>query len=65
MSGHAGLQVIANRPQPINGGMQVGGKWVGSVDETTLPVAMYVDWVKFYELSIDGKRISKFSRTAQ
>ena len=45
--------------------MQLGGKWVGSVDESTLPVSMYVDWVKFYELSIDGKRVSKFSRTAQ
>ena len=23
MSGHAGFQVIANRPQPVNGGMHV------------------------------------------
>ena len=45
--------------------MQLGGKWVGRVDEGTLPVAMHVDWVKFYELSIDGRRVSKFSRNAQ
>lgn len=42
--------------------MQLGGKWVGPIDETTLPVAMHVDWVKFYQLSIDGKRISAFTR---
>lgn len=43
--------------------MQLGGKWVGEIDESTLPVAMYVDWVKFYTLSKGGKRISEFSRT--
>ena len=30
-------------------GMQLGGKWVGAVDATQLPVAMYVDYVRFYE----------------
>ena len=45
--------------------MQLGGTWVGAVDESTLPVAMYVDWVKFYELSVDGKRVSAFSRTVK
>lgn len=29
--------------------MQLGGKWVGKVDVTTLPVEMYIDWVRFYE----------------
>lgn len=42
--------------------MQLGGKWVGSVDESTLPVEMRVDWVKFYQLKIDGKRTSVFTR---
>ena len=42
--------------------MQLGGSWVGSVDESTLPVAMHVDWVKFYQLSQGGKRISEFTR---
>ena len=42
--------------------MQLGGTWVGSIDESTLPVAMHVDWVKFYQLSQGGKRISDFTR---
>ena len=42
--------------------MQLGGAWVGAVDESTLPVAMHVDWVKFYQLSQGGKRISEFTR---
>lgn len=29
--------------------MQLGGSWVGKVDVTTLPVEMYIDWVRFYE----------------
>ena len=42
--------------------MQLGGKWVGPVDEATLPVVMRVDWIKFYQLKIDGRRISHFTR---
>ncbi len=40
--------------------MQLGGKWVGGVDTSTLPVAMHIDWVKFYEAYRGGKRISEF-----
>ena len=29
--------------------MQLGGKWVGSVNTTELPVEMQIDWVRFYE----------------
>ena len=39
---------------------QLGGNWVGGVDESTLPKAMHVDWVKFYHGSRDGKRFSEF-----
>ncbi|MGN0852367.1 MAG: family 43 glycosylhydrolase [Kiritimatiellia bacterium] len=28
--------------------MQLGGKWVGAVDLSTLPVRMYVDWIRVY-----------------
>lgn len=42
--------------------MQLGGSWVGGVDESTLPVAMHIDWVKFYQLSQGTKRISEFTR---
>ena len=42
--------------------MQLGGSWVGEIDETTLPVEMRVDWIKFYSLTRGGKRISEFSR---
>jgi hypothetical protein len=42
--------------------MQLGGNWVGSVDESTLPVVMRIDWVKFYQLKVDGKRVSLFTR---
>ena len=42
--------------------MQLGGSWVGPIDESTLPVAMQVDWVKFYQLTRAGKRISEFSK---
>ncbi len=31
--------------------MQLGGEWVGEIDESTLPTMMMVDWVKFYSLS--------------
>ncbi len=30
--------------------MQLGGKWVGTVEPDDLPVEMYIDWVRFYEL---------------
>lgn len=39
--------------------MQLGGSWVGDVDESTLPCKMYVDWVKYYGAFQDGKKISK------
>ena len=29
--------------------MQLGGKWVGAVDESQLLVQMEIDWVKVYE----------------
>ena len=29
--------------------MQLGGKWVGEVDESTLPVRMYIDWIRVYK----------------
>ena len=38
--------------------MQLGGSWVGDVDESTLPCKMYVDWVKYYGAFQDGKKIS-------
>jgi hypothetical protein len=28
--------------------MQLGGKWVGNVDVATLPVRMYIDWIRVY-----------------
>ena len=28
--------------------MQLGGKWVGNVDVSTLPVRMYIDWIRVY-----------------
>ena len=42
--------------------MQLGGSWVGKVDESTLPTAMHVDWVKFYQALRDGKPIGGFAR---
>ncbi len=30
--------------------MQLGGTWVGAIDNRQLPVEMYIDWVRFYEL---------------
>lgn len=29
--------------------MQLGGRWVGSVDPNDLPVEMWIDWVRWYE----------------
>ena len=42
--------------------MQLGGTWVGAVDESTLPCAMQIDWVKFYQMKQGTKVISEFSR---
>jgi hypothetical protein len=40
--------------------MQLGGEWVGAIDESTLPTAMHVDWVKFYSGSRSGKTFTEF-----
>ncbi len=45
--------------------MQLGGKWVGGVDKSTLPVAMHVDWIKFYEAYRGGRKISEFVNVAK
>ena len=29
--------------------MQLGGSWVGEVDKSTLPVKMYIDWIRVYK----------------
>jgi len=34
-------------PQRLKLDMQLGGQWVGAVDLETLPVATYVDWVRW------------------
>jgi len=41
---------------------QLGGNWVGAIDESTLPVAMHIDWVKFYHGYRAGKKFSAFTR---
>lgn len=33
--------------------MQLGGSWAGSVDKSTLPAVMEIDWVKFYKKQED------------
>ena len=40
--------------------MQLGGQWVGAIDESTLPTAMHVDWVKIYSGSRNGKTFTEF-----
>jgi hypothetical protein len=30
--------------------MQLGGSWVGSIDQKDLPVEMEIDWVRFMNL---------------
>ncbi len=42
--------------------MQLGGRWVGGVEVSTLPVAMHVDWVKIYSGSRGGKKFTAFTR---
>lgn len=29
--------------------MQLGGNWVGPVEASTLPVRMWIDWIRVYE----------------
>lgn len=41
--------------------MQLGGSWVGAVDESSLPIAMHVDWVKFYQAYQNGKPLGGFA----
>lgn len=36
-------------PQYLLLDMQLGGGWVGKVDDADLPVEMEIDWVRFYE----------------
>ena len=36
-------------PQYLLLDMQLGGGWVGKVDNADLPVEMEIDWVRFYE----------------
>ncbi len=45
--------------------MQLGGEWVGEVDESALPVSLHVDWVKFYEGSKEDVTFREFVRPAQ
>lgn len=42
--------------------MQLGGNWVGPINEATLPTQMEVDWVKFYTLVRDGKTLGGIFR---
>ena len=45
--------------------MQLGGQWVGAIDESTLPTAMHVDWVKIYSGSRNGKTFTEFLKPAK
>ena len=45
--------------------MQLGGQWVGATDESTLPTAMHVDWVKIYSGSRNGKTFTEFLKPAK
>ncbi len=35
--------------------MQLGGSWAGSVDPTSLPAEMYIDWVRYYKPKSEKK----------
>ncbi len=35
--------------------MQLGGKWVGSINDSDLPVEMEIDWVRFYTKNKNNK----------
>jgi beta-glucanase (GH16 family) len=45
--------------------IQLGGQWVGAIDESTLPTAMHVDWVKIYSGSRNGKTFTEFLKPAK
>ena len=32
--------------------MQLGGKWVGDVNLDTLPVEMYIDYIRIFEKAL-------------
>lgn len=34
--------------------MQLGGQWVGEVDRSTLPVRMFIDWIRVYGPEVPG-----------
>jgi len=38
-----------NQPFYILLDMQIGGKWVGTINPEQLPARMYIDWVRFYQ----------------
>ncbi len=40
---------FADQPFYLLLDMQLGGSWVGGVDAKELPIAMYIDWVRFYQ----------------
>ena len=39
-----------DQPQYLLLSMQLGGSWAGTINDNHLPVAMYVDWVRYYQL---------------
>jgi beta-glucanase (GH16 family) len=39
-----------DQPQCLLMDMQLGGSWAGAVNDNHLPVAMYIDWVRYYQL---------------
>ena len=39
------------RPYYLLIDMQLGGNWVGAVKPFSKPVAMYIDWVRYYQLA--------------
>ncbi len=44
-----GWQFPFDQPYYLLLDMQLGGSWVGEVNVADLPVALYIDWVRFYE----------------
>ena len=51
-----------NKPFYIMIDMQLGGDWSGPVEESTLPVSMTLDWIKFYDLYYGSRPVSEYSR---
>ena len=45
--------------------MQLGGKWVGEVDATTLPVRTWIDWIRVYDDAADPNPPRKFVAAEQ